>query len=39
MARKRRNTLPRYLEHNVHNRTYYYRNPGDAGKGEPGQRL
>ena len=32
MARTRRNSLPKYLELNPHNRTYYYRNPAMPAK-------
>lgn len=32
MARPRNNSLPRYVELNPHNHTYYYRHPGMPGK-------
>jgi integrase len=37
MARIRRNTLPKYLELNAHNRTYYYRNPQMPAKANLGK--
>jgi integrase len=39
MARKRCNTLPRYLEFNPHNHTYYYRNPAMPAKANLGKDL
>jgi integrase len=37
MARKRLNTLPKYLELNPHNQTSYYRNPAMPGKANLGR--
>jgi integrase len=37
MARKRRNALPKYLELNAHNLTYYYRNPAMPTKANLGK--
>jgi integrase len=39
MARKRRNTLPKYLELNPHNQTFYYRNPAMPAKANLGKDL
>ena len=36
MARKRRNTLPKYLELNPHDQTFYYRNPAMPAKANLG---
>lgn len=37
MARQRRNALPKYLELNPHNHTFYYRHPGMPGKANLGK--
>ena len=37
MARKRKNTLPKYVEINAHNHTYYYKNPRMPGKANLGK--
>ncbi len=37
MARQRKNSLPKYLELNPHNYTFYYRHPGMPGKANLGK--
>jgi len=37
MARRRKNTLPKYVELNPHNHTYYYRHPRMPGKANLGK--
>jgi integrase len=37
VARQRKNALPKYLELNPHNRTFYYRHPGMPGKANLGK--
>jgi enterobacteria phage integrase len=37
VARHRKNALPKYVELNSHNRTYYYRNPGMPKKASLGK--
>ena len=37
MGRPRKNTLPKYVELNPHNHTYYYRSPGMPGKANLGR--
>lgn len=39
MARTRTNALPKYLELNPRNRTYYYRNPSMSAKANLGKDL